>query len=147
MHGRYIKDYLLCEQFISPMMLEPRAVRISILWAKICNTDRRRGREPVFKYLPRFISSLARPRSTSWDSPLIVTGRRRWAFPGTNASLPWQHTAALSPSKRSTSSPHMSQGSLSTVYPTLLRRRVSLLDQNLTLLTLSAALTEHQTPS
>lgn len=41
MHGRYIKDYLLCEQFIRAMMPEPRAVHISILWAKICNQDKK----------------------------------------------------------------------------------------------------------
>lgn len=61
------------------------------------------------------------PVFTSWESPVIVTRQPRWAFTGTNALLPWQHTPALSRLKDPLLL-QMSQGSHSTVYPTLPRR-------------------------
>ena len=119
MHGRCIKDYLLYEQFISAMMLEPRAVHISILWAKICNPHGRRGRVGLL------ISPLVhRQFSEALFYLLGFSSDRnqghRWAFTGTNALLPWQHTVAISRLKDPLL--QMSQGSHSTIYPTFPRR-------------------------
>lgn len=118
MHGRYIKDYLLYVQFISPMMLEPRAVHISILWAKICNTDRRRARvcllispsvHQQFSKAPFFLLGFS---DHNQAVSMVLYGYSCFAALTTHSNSKPSKDLLL----------QMSQGSHSTIYPTLPKR-------------------------
>lgn len=111
MHGRYIKDYLLCGQFIRAVMLVPRAVHISILWAKkkICNLGEEE-QELVFLITPSVPQHFSKAPFHLLGFCSDRNSGHRWDFTGANALLPWQRRPAVSLLKDPLL-PRMSQGS------------------------------------
>lgn len=114
-------------------MLEPRAVHISILWAKICNTDRRRGRVSLlispsvhqqFSKTPFYLLGFSSDRKQAASMGLY---RHEYLATLTTHS-------SYKPSERSTSFSDESGVPLHRL-PHAPKEGVSSLDQNLILLT------------